>query len=59
MLSLWITPCMIYIIYFQVPSPQQYPVLMYGMLSIHQWLGGFRNSLEVVHEGSCGQELLT
>ncbi|PLW58329.1 hypothetical protein PCANC_00516 [Puccinia coronata f. sp. avenae] len=40
-----------------VPSPQQYPVLLFGMLSIHQWLDRFCNSSGVLHEGRGGQEL--
>ncbi|PLW32891.1 hypothetical protein PCANC_17099 [Puccinia coronata f. sp. avenae] len=39
-----------------VPSPQQYPVLLFGMLSIHQWLDGFCNSSGVLDGGRGGQE---
>ncbi|PLW31112.1 hypothetical protein PCANC_21475 [Puccinia coronata f. sp. avenae] len=39
-----------------VPSPQQYPVLLFGMLSIHQWLDSFCNSSGVLHGGRGGQE---
>ncbi|PLW04724.1 hypothetical protein PCASD_25762, partial [Puccinia coronata f. sp. avenae] len=39
-----------------VPSPRQYPVLLFGMLSIHQWQDGFRNSSGVLHGGRGRQE---